>query len=505
MIISECFADIPFQQLNHAQLPRQVTGIQCDSRRVQAGEIFVCIRGAKADGRLWAQEAVKKGCCAVVTDCPGHYFQHISTIPVILTDDVRRTYAKLCRNFYGRPDQYLITVGVTGTKGKTSTGWMIYEILKTAGRLCGFIGTIGVVTGDQVTSCNNTTPESGQLYQIMYHMVESGYTHLVMEVSSQALMQHRVEGITFDFGVFLNLSPDHIQVSEHHDLEEYRYWKASLFLHTRHGICWEHQYQYVKALLKGRGAHCQMVSFGASPEADYYLEPSAVREEPGLSGLTFSVIYQRGKRRARQKLRLTLFGEYQAENATAAFACTREMGCALIHQKTGLFQTQIPGRGEFIYRGEFSVMIDYAHNGESLSRLLEALRAGWHGEIFCVFGCGGNRSRERRFDMGRVSGLLADETIFTEDNSREENLDDILADLCRGIRTTSGRYRVIPDRYQAIFDMILEAEPGRLLVFAGKGHENYMERRGKRFPFSERSIIEDAIHVREKRTRQYGG
>lgn len=489
---------IPYRRINTCTAKPAVTGVQCNSRSVCPGQIFVCIKGNRADGRDYVKEAMEKGCCVLITDRPTGYLRLVRDIPVLLVADTRKAYARLCRNFYGCPDRYLVMIGITGTKGKTSTAWMIYSILKASGRKCAMIGTTGIVTEKGVRPLFNTTPEPEILHRTLRELVEAGYTHLVIEVSSQALMQHRTEGILFDYGIFTNLSPDHIGPGEHGSFAEYAYWKTQLLGKSIHAICSYRDSGWIRRLMQKFHIRKQLVTFGEETGADYCLEQCDAVKEPPLGGLTFTVRYPRENKIRHQALSLPLFGDFQARNAVAAFACTREMGCALMNQKKGLAHTVIPGRGELVYRGSFCVMIDYAHNGESLKSLLAGLRPLWKGKIICLFGCGGNRAPARRFEMSRISGLLADETVLTEDNSRNEPLKTILDDLESGIKETHGAYRIIPDRKEAIRRVILEAAADELIILAGKGHEEYMEQDGKRVPFSERMLARNAIRERKE-------
>ena len=490
---------IPYRTLGASLCPVPVTGICCDSRRICPGQIFICIKGSRADGKDFAAQAAQNGCQAIVTDCPQRVLRAVRNVPVLLVSDARRAYAAICRNFYGKPDRFLITVGITGTKGKTSTAWMIYSILKASGRRCALIGTTGIVTEEQTVPLRNTTPEPEILYRTMRSLVEKGYTHVVLEVSSQALKHHRTEGMIFDYGLFTNLYPDHIGPGEHDSPEEYAYWKVQLLRHSVHGICCFSFLARARKILKDLCISKDLISFGPEPQSDYCLEDCTPVQMSSSAGLRFTVGYLRQKTRRSQTFFLSMIGSFQAQNALAAFACTDQMGCSLISRKNGFRTVSVPGRGELIYRGTFHVMIDYAHNGESLKSLLTALRSVWKGELVCLFGCGGNRPRARRLEMSRISGQLADETILTEDNSRKEPLADILSDLENGIRPTGGRYRIIPDRAEAIRQTVLHARAGQLIVLAGKGHEEYLERDGIRIPFSERLLVKEAIQERKER------
>ena len=310
----------------------------------------------------------------------------------------------------------------------------------------------------------------------------------MLEASSQSLKQHRTEGICFDYGIFLNLYPDHLRREEHLDMEEYFFWKASLLKASKHRFCCASLKNKIK-YLSGRSSLMPIITFGKEAFSDYRLLTAPLCAGNLFEGRNIYILYPAGTRKRRQAFYTSLFGSFQAENILAAFCCTREMGVSIFHQKE-VFQTcQIPGRGEILSVKPFSVILDYAHNGESLQRLLTSIRPFCPGRLICVFGCGGNRSPQRRFDMGRISGLYADHTIFTEDNPRYEDPDHIFQDLVRGILPTKGSYQIIESRKKAVLQAICQAQPGDCLVFAGKGSETYIERRGVREPYCEREYI----------------
>lgn len=462
---------------------KEITKVCCDSREVVPGSLFVCIKGAHTDGHLFIQEAVKAGAAAVVVqedavleELPGTEEESVTRIRV---PSARPALAQLSAAFFGYPANYLTTIGITGTKGKTTTAYLIRSILERAGMRVGLIGTIETIIGEEHILSVNTTPESCLLQEYLYRMVEAGMDAVVMEVSSQGLKLDRTGGFVFDYGIFTNLGEDHIGPNEHADMEEYVACKSLLFQNCRVGIvnCDDPMWQEVT-----KKHTCTIVTYGFSKEADFKAYDTGLLHEDGALSVTFRV--------KDTLFRTAMPGQFSVYNGLAAIALGTAFGVEPAVIAQALCQVKIPGRMETVrVPGEYTLLIDYAHNAMSLKSLLLTLREYEPHRLICLFGCGGNRSKLRRIEMGRVSGELADFTIVTSDNPRFEEPQDIIEDIIKGMEPTGGSYIAICDRREAIAYAIEHAEPGDILVLAGKGHETYQEIKGERFPMNERELV----------------
>ena len=440
----------------------EITEIVNDSRKVKKGCVFPCIRGASFDGHKFAGEVAAKGAAAIVAE---EKVEVPEGVTVILVKDTRIAMARMACAWYGYPAQKLKMIGVTGTKGKTTTTYMVKSILEAAGHKVGLIGTIETLIGTTRIPSLNTTPESLLLQELLAKMVKAGCDAVVMEVSSQALMLHRVEGILFDIGVFTNISADHIGPAEHASFEDYMECKSRLFRMCRKGI-FNGDDIHLGRILEGHT--CSVETFGLNKTNDLYADEIELVCRPGYLGTKFHV-------RSEEDYEVTtdIPGKFSVYNALCAIAICR--------------QEMVKVSDDFI------LMIDYAHNAMALESILSTLREYRPSRIVCVFGCGGNRARSRRYEMGEVSGRHADFTILTSDNPRYENPEAILDDIETGIRRTKGKYIRIADRREAIAYSIHNGQPGDVIVLAGKGHEDYQEICGKKYPMDERVIIAEIL------------
>ena len=469
----------------------EIADIVYDTRRLVPGAAFVCIQGTQRDSHDLAADAVAAGAAAL-------FVQHEVSlpagcaVPVVKTGSTRRALALLSAAFFGHPARQMTLIGVTGTKGKTTTAHMIRAVLQAAGRRAGIIGTNGVAFGDVQQELPNTTPESYELHRLFRRMLDAGCDSVVMEVSSQGIMMDRVAGIHFDIGVFTNLYPDHIGgPGEHKTFEEYRWWKGRLFTRCDTGIV-NADDANADALLEGHT--CRLVRYGMHPGADYRADGLALRRSEHFLGIAFEV-----HGREEMAVQVNMPGEFSVYNALAAIAVGRELGLphAAIHD--GLMNTVVKGRVEMVpISRRFTILIDFAHNESGTESLLSTLRAYKPHRLVCLFGCGGNRSRLRRYGMGEAASKLADFLILTEDNNRFEAVEDILRDIEQGIARGNPAvpYVKIPDRLDAIHYAIDHAEEGDLICVIGKGHETYRDRAGVKTPFLERELIEE--YARQK-------
>ncbi len=454
----------------------EITSLACDSREVAPGALFAALPGAREDGRAHIGEAVRKGAAAVLCAPPLP-----EGIPAVAVDDPRAALGPLAAQFYGWPARQMTMLAVTGTKGKTTTAHMLRAILTEAGCRCGMIGTLGSFAGgDLIAPAANTTPEPIALHRTLRQMADARCTHVVMEVSSQAMKLHRVEGIDFAAGLFLNLAPDHIGPYEHASFDEYRACKAALFRRCRVAVgnLADPSWPAMRAQLPP-GAPA--LTFGMCPGADVrgaLLPPEGLVSRLSVAG-------------SPEPYAVSMPGAFNAANALAAIALCRTIGVDDRAVRQGLAKVAVPGRTQlFPAPAPYAVLIDYAHNGESFRALLSALRPHVTGRIIAVFGAGGDRPPIRRTDMAQAAAEYADSAVLTEDNPRSEDP----AAICAQIAAAMGDaipHITVPDRREAIFTALDMARPGDLVALLGKGHEDYIETTGVRRHFSEWEALEE--------------
>ena len=465
----------------------QIENVVYDSRKVTEGSLFICIEGGTADGHTFIPDVVKKGAKAlIVTKDVSGLLPADADVTVVRVKDSRYALAFVSAAYFGHPAEKLKVIGITGTKGKTTTTYLVKSILEHAGHKVGLVGTIEAVIGQEHIPANNTTPESYVLQEYFAKMVEAGCDTVVMEVSSQGLMLHRTQGFVFDYGIFTNIEPDHIGPLEHKDFADYMHCKGLLFKQCRVGIvnCDDAHYQDVI-----RDHTCKIETFGFSENADYRAQDLELISGAGFLGIDFKA---RGK--VNLDIELHAPGRFSVYNALCAIAICNHFGVTADEVKEALLQAHVKGRIELVkVSDDFTLMIDYAHNAMALESLLTTLREYKPKRLVCLFGCGGNRSKLRRYEMGEVSGKLADLTVITSDNPRNEEPQAIIDDIKVGISKTDGKYVEIIDRKEAIAYVIRHGQPGDVIVLAGKGHEDYQEIKGKKYPMDERDIIADVL------------
>lgn len=461
----------------------EITTLINDSRKAEKGSVFVCISGAVSDGHSYAADVAAKGAAALVVE---HNVDVPEDVTVILVKDTRYALALMSAAYFGYPADKMKIIGITGTKGKTTTTYMIKSILDGVGHKVGLIGTIEAIIGEKHIPAANTTPESYTIHKYFAEMVEAGCDCVVMEVSSQGLMLHRTAGIPFEIGIFTNLGKDHIGPNEHKDFEDYKRCKGLLFRQCRLGIA-NVDDKYFKDVF--RNATCRVETFGFSENADLRAENVKLVSRPGYLGVAYHVSGLMDF-----DVEIDIPGKFSVYNSLTAIAVCRHFQVPAEKIKEVLKQAKVKGRIEMIkVSDEFTLMIDYAHNAMSLESLLTTLKEYNPKRLVCLFGCGGNRSRDRRYEMGEVSGRLADLTIITSDNPRFEEPQDIIDDIKIGIGRTDGKYVEICDRKEAIKYAIANGQPGDVIVLAGKGHEDYQEIRGVKHPMDERVLIAEVL------------
>lgn len=461
----------------------EISEIVNDSRKVTENCLFFCISGAAFDGHNFAKEVVEKGAKVLVVEKEVGEFPGVTIVKV---ENSRYAMALISAAYYDHPAEKLKVIGITGTKGKTTTTYMVKSILENAGHKVGLIGTIEAIIGDKTIPANNTTPESMTVQKYFSEMLEAGCDTVVMEVSSQGLMLHRTAGFTFEIGIFTNLEPDHIGPNEHASFEEYMACKGMLFSQCRYGIA-NVDDEHFEGVMKN--ATCKLETFGFSPKADLRAEAVELLKTPGYLGVKYQT-----KGLVEMEVEIDIPGKFSVYNSLTAIAICLHFGVSKENILKALKEAKVKGRIEMVkVSDKFTLMIDYAHNAMSLESLLSTLKEYQPKRLVCLFGCGGNRSKLRRYEMGEVSGKLADLTIITSDNPRDEEPQAIIDDIKIGIGKTQGKYLEIPDRKEAIAYAIEHGEEGDVIVLAGKGHEDYQEIKGKKYPMDERVLIQEIL------------
>ena len=471
-----------------------VTDLVYDSRKARFGCVFFCLRGAARDGHDYADEAYRAGCRLFVAE-------RVLSLPedasVCLVADAREALAVLSAAFFGHADKELFLLAVTGTKGKTTVSSLAAQLLCSLGVKTGYIGSNGIVYGDVREETVNTTPESYQLHRTFRQMADAGVRCVVMEVSSQALFTHRVRGLSFPVGVFTNLAPDHIGPGEHPTFEHYRECKASLF--SDYGVdtvIYNEDDTAYEAMLRG-AKEARRISFSLKNQAATYAAGDILpSRSPSVPGVAFHLAYG-GKV---WDAEIAMPGDFNVANAMAALALTRE---ALVRMGKGaaaedialilshLAGVRVAGRFESVpLFDDRAFIIDYAHNGYSLSSVLRVLRAYAPKRLVCLFGSVGGRTYGRRTELGAAAAKEADLLIITSDNPDREDPKGIMEEIARA--AGNAQRIMIEDRRDAIFYAVRHSLPGDIVLLAGKGHENYQLVKGVKYPFSERALLKEA-------------
>ncbi len=483
-------------------LDTEVTDIVLDSRKAETGCLFTCVKGAVVDGHKFAADVAKAGASVIIVE--DEVELPAGTAPVVVqVPDSRYALACVSAAWFGHPAEKLKTIGITGTKGKTTTTYMVKAILENIGHKVGLIGTIEADTGSRTIPAANTTPESYLVQKYFAEMVENGCDSVVMEASSQGFMLHRTAGFTFDYGIFTNIEPDHIGPNEHRDFEHYLECKKMLLNQCRVGIV-NRDDEHLAQILEGAGCQIETYGIGApgsepgsaanaaelvDPEHDLRAEDMELVSRPGYLGIKYHV-----KGMMDFPVEIDIPGKFSVYNSLTAIAICRHFGVSPEAITEALKDIHVKGRVELIkVSDDFALMIDYAHNAMALESLLQTLREYNPHRLVTVFGCGGNRARDRRFEMGEVSGRLADLTIITSDNPRNEDPQAIIDDIKTGISKTDGEYVEIINRKDAMKYAIEHGEPGDIIICAGKGHETYQEINGVKYDMDERVLIKEIL------------
>lgn len=470
-------------ELVAGSLDTEITTLVYDSRKVEKGSVFVCISGTVRDAHDFIPDVVEKGAAAVIVEKDVTVPDGVTVVKVA---DSRLALACMSAAYFDYPSKKLKTIGITGTKGKTTTTYMVKSILESAGIKTGLIGTIETIIGDEHIPSANTTPESYVVQDYFHRMVEAGMDAVVMEVSSQALMLHRVSGFVFDIGVFTNLEPDHIGENEHKDFADYMHCKSLLFRQCKLGI-FNGDSEHLQGILEGHT--CEVQTFGYQKENDLRAEHVELKKDHGALGVRYHVSGLMDF-----DVEVNVPGSFSVYNSLTAIAICNHFGVSVDKIKEALLHVSVKGRIEIVpVTRRYTLMIDYAHNAMSLESLLTTLKEYEPGRLVCLFGCGGNRAKSRRYEMGEVSSKLADLTVVTSDNPRNEDPMAIIEDILVGVHKADGKYVTIPDRKEAIAYCMKNAQDGDIIVLAGKGHEDYQEIKGVKHHMDERELIADII------------
>ncbi len=482
MLLKQLIEDMDYEVLA-GRVDTEVTTLVYDSRKVEKGSVFVCISGSVRDAHDFIPDVVAKGAAAVIVEKDVELQEGVTYIKVA---NSRLALACMSAAYFDHPARKLKTIGITGTKGKTTTTYMVKSILESAGIKTGLIGTIESIVGEKRIPSANTTPESYRVQELFHEMVEAGLDAVVMEVSSQALMLHRVSGFMFDIGVFTNLEPDHIGENEHKDFADYMHCKSLLFRQCKLGI-FNGDSEHLEGILKGHT--CEVETFGYGKNNDLVADGVELKKDHGALGVRYHV-----SGLMNFDVEVNVPGSFSVYNSLTAIAICHHFGVDVEKIKHALLHVSVKGRIEIVpVTKRYTIMIDYAHNAMALESLLTTLREYEPGRLVCLFGCGGNRAKSRRYEMGEVSSRLADLTVVTSDNPRNEEPMDIINDILVGVHKADGAYVTIPDRKEAIAYCMKNAQDGDIIVLAGKGHEDYQEICGVKHHMDERELIADII------------
>ncbi len=479
MLLTELIGELKVLDIK-GDIHIDIDGIAYDSRKVKKDTVFVCIDGMKADGHKYAAQALKNGASALIIE---KELEFDADVPVIRTEDTRIALACMADRFYGHLSGRLNLIGITGTKGKTTTTFMVKSILEAAGRKVGLIGTMGTRIGDRTLYSERTTPESLDLQELFVQMMEEGVQDIVMEVSSQGLALHRVSCCEFSAGVFTNLSRDHISANEHASMEEYLAAKGRLFQMCRYGLINIDSEAAPKVMTM---ASCEIMTYGIDRPCD--IRAVDMTKMPGYVEFELLSPWYEGR------FRVNIPGKFSIYNALATIGVCGLMGVPREAVRAGLERVQVPGRAELVDTDrDFSILIDYAHTPDSLENILKTVKEYAEGRVICVFGCGGDRDTAKRPMMGAISGRLADYTVITSDNPRTEEPAKIVEQIEKGIKETTGAYTCITERRDAIRHAVCSARSGDVIILAGKGHETYQIFADKTIHFDEREVVYDIL------------
>lgn len=470
------------------KLDIDIEKIESDSNRVEENALFVAIKGFDVDGHAYIKEAIENGAIAILAqiDIDKKILKEIpENVTIVIAEDTRHALAIAAANFYQNPSYKFKLIGITGTKGKTTTSYMTKAILEKEGKKVGLIGTIASYIGDKKIDENDrTTPESLELQKMFYAMAKAGCDVVIMEVSSQSLKLHRVDGCDFDIAIFTNFSEDHISEKEHPDMQDYFNSKLKLIEMAKQSYV--NADDLYTAKIPKMFPEKEISTFGIDNNCNILAKDITI---------TNTYVDFKMKLGAKnERVKAFIPGRFSVYNALAAVCIGLKLGAAPEKIKEALLEVKVPGRSELVDNNkELTIMIDYAHSPESLESILTTVKSYTKGRVIAVFGCGGDRDTSKRAIMGEIAGKIADYTIITSDNPRTEDPEKIVSQIEEGIKNTKGKYIAIVDRIEAMKHAIKMARKDDIVVFAGKGHETYQIIGNEKHPFDERKIIKDII------------
>lgn len=461
----------------------EVEALAIDSRKVKKNSMFICIDGMTVDGHRFINNAALAGASAILCE------KEVENLPVGITvlkcGNSRRALADMAINFYGNPTEKFELIGVTGTNGKTSSTYFMENVLKVDKRKSGVIGTVEIRVGGEKLDYEfaaSTTPETIELNELFNIMLEKKVDDVVMEVSSHALELEKVRGLSFDIGIFTNLTQDHLDL--HKSMENYLKAKAKLFDMCKVGVI-NADDEYGKRLIKS--VPCKVITFGIDSACDFKAE----NIEYKMDRVLFDVSYKDG----RESFELHIPGRFSVYNALGVIAASYTRGMTMEQIKAGISSIKgVPGRIQNVENDKgFNVIVDYAHTPDGVENIIKAVREFTEGKVITVFGCGGDRDKKKRPIMGEISAKLSDYTIITSDNPRSEEAEDILKDIEVGVKPITDKYEMITDRREAIFKAVKMAKKGDSVIIAGKGHENYEIFKDKTIHFDDTEVAIEAL------------
>lgn len=482
--LSDLLKNVDYE-LKKGSIDVEISDIKDDSRKVEQDDLYIAKVGANSDGHKFINDVIKKGAKVIVVEKDIEMPEE--DVTVIKVKSTRNAMAEISAAYFNYPATEMTVIGITGTAGKTSTSTILKRMIEADGKKAGLIGTIGAFIGKRKITLHNTTPENYEIQKLFREMREEECDYAIMEVSSQGLKMNRVDGFTFDYGVFTNISKEHIGPNEHENFEEYMYCKSLLFKKCDVGIVNADDKNYENIL---KNHTCKVVKFGINEE-NLDMKASNVKfiMNDKFLGMGFDVT---GK--INDSFEVSIPGRFSVYNALCAITVASEIGITKEAMKKTLTSVFVKGRMELAVSNDtYKLIIDYAHNEDEMTNLMETIEEYNPERIVCIFGGGGNRARDRRFDMGEISGKYAGLTILTEDNPRFEDIESINNDIITGLNKSNGKYIVINDRQEAIEYAMKNAKKGDMILLIGKGHEQYQEIKGVQYYWDEREAVEKSI------------
>ena len=491
--LKEILKDLDYELIK-GNLDINIKDVKDNSKNVQDGDMFIAVVGTEVDSHNYISNAIENGAKVIVIERDVEIKEDVTVIKV---KSSRKAVAKISAAYFDYPAKRLITIGITGTCGKTSTSYIIKSILEKAGYKVGIIGTIGAMIGDKKIETQNTTPNAYEIQKLFYDMADQGCKYMVMEVSSQGLKMDRVAGIEFDYGVFTNISMDHIGKNEHEDYEDYIYCKSLLFKQCKVGIINIDSEKYEEIT---KDHTCKIINYGIDNEGtDIKASNIKFISEDNFLGEQFDVTGAMN-----DTFRIDIPGKFSVYNALCSITVAHYLGIDAESMKKALETVKVNGRMELTSSNStYKLIIDYAHNKDEMNNLMEAISDYKPKRIISITGAGGNRAKKRRYDLGEICGKWSSLTILTNDNLRFEEMEAIHNDIIVGLEKSKGKYMIIKDRKEAIRYAIKNAQKGDMILLLGKGHENFLDIRGVKYPWNEKgAVLEVEKELKEEKNKR---